>query len=65
MELIVTLESYSNANAPFSFIYYIYLTSANVPNVIKVAVFELVIYATFNVSWIKNTNADCRHMIAY
>jgi hypothetical protein len=37
--------------------YYIYLTSINVSNVITFFIFELTIYAAFNLSWIKNTNA--------
>jgi hypothetical protein len=36
--------------------YYIYLIGINVSNVITGAIFELIIYTAFNLSWRKNTS---------
>jgi hypothetical protein len=44
---------------------YIYLISINTTNVITIFIFELIIYAAFNLSWTKHKNAHFGFMITY
>jgi hypothetical protein len=60
--LIVTILSYSNANAPLSFIIFAYYKFVYV---ITATIFELIIYAASILSWIKNTNANFEFMFTY
>jgi hypothetical protein len=45
--------------------YYIYVISIHMSNVITVSILELIIYAAFDLSWIKHKNADFGFIITY